>query len=152
MQQHLYSAPKADLSDPARSQDGSRPLSIKLAGALIALYAAVGFAKASAVGPGLHGWLLWVAIGFVIFFSSIAASAVMFRLRWARWLLGALTALNVCAAPAAVFHTSAPLIRLALAAQAVLGLGVLLLIFLPASLRWYRPNNSSKPTPLRGAA
>jgi len=92
----------------------------------------------------LVAWLLVVA-----YFCFVARSLYRGR-NWARlwvWLLTVFAVFSPLFMFPATFWERALFVT-----QILIGLTVAVLLALPASASWFRPNNSFKPKPLRGSA
>ncbi|WP_457098145.1 hypothetical protein [Lysobacter sp. P5_B9] len=93
-----------------------------------------------------------IAFATVFALGALLIAAILSRINWARWTVAALLGANLALILFAAGRISLSALKLALLAQAFFYLAALVLMFLPQSARWYRPNNSSKPKPLRGSA
>jgi hypothetical protein len=71
---------------------------------------------------------------------------------WVRWLSVAFTVAGILYLPSTLHAETAFWAKGIYVVQALLTGTATILVLLPASGRWYRPNNSSKPNPLRGSA
>jgi hypothetical protein len=129
----------------------TRPATVAIAGWLFGVSYAIGLSIAiTKVGiprtpPIMMGLL------FGLFVSAGMLLGICSRRNWGRWLVVILIALNVLVLPDLISR-NADAIKLLYAAQGALQLATAVLILMPASNRWYRPNNSFKPKPLRGSA
>lgn len=148
MQNNPYSAPQTsgdELRDMPR-----RPTSVKLAAACIFFNVLAGNSKYLFIDIPTAG-IMTVVFVIVIGFTALLIAAILSRINWARWVVAVLLAASLLFFPFAIAQASLPALRIILVAQAAFQLGTLVLIFLPSSARWYRPNKSFKPKPLRGA-
>jgi hypothetical protein len=129
------------------------PLAVLIAACLYALLGVFTAIRIFAFGGGLPSsvgaWTAWV-LAFAYFL--LVAGLLLRRRNWVRWWATALAAIALVVSPwefAKADSFGEQLIyMLQLAINAVLAA----LLFTPAARRWFRPNNSFKPTPLRGAA
>jgi hypothetical protein len=129
----------------------TRPATVAIAGWLFGASYAIGLSIAiSKVGiPKTPLIIMGLLLG--LFVSAGMLLAIRSRRNWGRWLVVILIALNVLVLPDLISR-NADAIKILYAAQGVLQLASAILILMPASNRWYRPNNSFKPKPLRGSA
>jgi len=129
----------------------TRPTTVAIAAWLFGVSYVVGLTIAlTNVGiPRTPPIILGLLLG--LFVSAGILLSICSRRNWARWLAVILIALNVLVIPDLISR-SADAIKILYAAQGLLQLASAILILVPASNRWYRPNNSFKPNPLRGAA
>jgi hypothetical protein len=93
--------------------------------------------------------ILWVAV--VAYFLFLARSIYKGR-RWARWWILAVAALALLSVAFVDLKVPSGAELAVFVCQCALGLAVPILLLLPASGRWFRPNSSFKPNPLRGSA
>ncbi len=93
-----------------------------------------------------------IAFAIVFGLSALLLAAVLSRINWARWVVAVLLATNLALLSFAIWRISLSALKIALIAQAFFQLAALVLMFLPQSARWYRPNNSFKPSPHQGGA
>jgi hypothetical protein len=150
MQQNPYLAPQTsgnNLSDAPR-----QPVSVKLAAAFIVCSFLSGHAKFFFINTPTTGVATGLAFALVFCIAALLVAAVLSRLNWARWVVAVLLVANVAFFPFAIGHASLSALRIILVLQSVFQLAALVPMFLPPSAKWYRPNNSSKPKPLRGSA
>ena len=147
MQQNPYSAPRTRLQDAPR-----RPLAVKLAAAAVACSFLAGYTKFLFIKVPTTGLTTGIAFAIVFGLGALLLAAVLSRINWARWIVAVLLSANLALILFAIWRISLSAVKLVLLAQAFFQLAALVLMFLPQSAKWYRPNNSSKPTPLRGAA
>ena len=150
MQENPYSAPQTsgdELLDTPR-----RPPSVKLAAAFIIGNLLAGHSKFLFIDTPTTGILTGVAFALVFGFTALLIAAVLSRVNWARWVVAVLLGASLSFFPFAIAHASMPALRIILVAQAAFQLAALVLMFLPSSVRWYRSNNSFKPSPHRGGA
>jgi hypothetical protein len=124
------------------------PASVVSAIVLVATSFALGPISVLATAPQTFT----TAIGLLVALFSLALAFAILRAlyvgrNWVRWICLVLVAATVAYLPWSLANASSlDLSQTALQAVAAI------LLLLPASNRWYGPNNSSKPTPLRGAA
>lgn len=90
-------------------------------------------------------WLLVVAIVFVYL------KALYKGRNWVRWLSVVLATIGVLYMSRAFELLVTPWARYTYFVQAILVSAAAILVLLPASNKWYRPNHSPKPTQLRDA-
>ena len=129
----------------------TRPATVAIAAWLFGISYAVGLIIAiTKVGiPRTSPIIMGLLLG--LFVSAGMLLAICSRRNWGRWLVVILIALNVLVLPDLISR-NADAQKVLYAAQGVLQLASAILLLMPASNRWYRPNNSSKPKPLRGSA
>jgi hypothetical protein len=129
----------------------TRPATVAIAGWLFGVSYAIGLTIAiTNVGiPRTPPIIMGLLLG--LFVSAGMLLAICSRRNWARWLVVILIALNILVLPDLISR-GADAIKILYAAQGVLQLASAILVFMPASNRWYRPNKSFKPNPLRGSA
>jgi hypothetical protein len=124
------------------------PRSVKASVAIHAASFTLGFGHTFATKglPDSAGRVFaWILVLSVIYFYLRA----IYRGRnWVRWLSICLTALGLITLPWSLPATG----KWIYITQEIMLLVSSILILLPASSRWYRPNNSFKPKPLRGSA
>jgi hypothetical protein len=150
MQENPYSAPHASIDE--RRDTPRRPASVKLAAASLICNFVVGQSKFLFIDIPTTGVMTVITFSFVVGLSALLVAAVLSRLNWARWVVAVLLGGSLAFFPFAIAYTSIPALRILLIAQAVFHLGTLVLMFVPPSGRWYRPNHASRPKPLRGSA
>jgi hypothetical protein len=148
MSHNPYSPSTAPLPIPPHSK---RPAPVAIAAWLFGISYAIGLIIAiTKVGiPKTPPIIMGLLLGLVV--SAGMLLAICSRRNWGRWLAVILIALNVLVLPD-VISRNADALKVLYAAQGVLQLASAVLLFMPASNRWYRPNNSFKPKPLRGSA
>src|SRR5688572_14285414 len=136
---------------PPIQPHSTRPATVVIAAWLFGVSYAFGLANVmTSVGiPRTLPTLVGPLVGLVV--SAGMLLAICSRRNWARWIVLCLIALNVLVLPELISRSS-DAIRLLYAAQGAFQLASAILILVPASSRWYRPNNSFKPTSLRDAA
>jgi hypothetical protein len=83
--------------------------------------------------------ILWLIV--VAYFLFLARS-IYKACRWARWWILAITALALLSVPFVGLKVPSGAELAVFVCQCALGLGVPILLLLPASGRWFRPNNS----------
>lgn len=150
MHENPCSAPQT--SDNELRDTPRRPASVKLAAAFIICSLLAGHSKFLFVDTPTTGVMTGVAFSLVFGLTALLIAAILSRINWARWIVAILLAANISLFPFAIEHALLPALRIILAAQATFQLGALVLMFLPPSARWYRPDNSSKPNGLRPSA
>ena len=143
MQENPYSAPQTS-GDEFRDMP-RRPASVKLAAAFIVCNSLAGHSKFLFIDTPTAGVMTGVAFALVFGFTVLLIAAVLSRVNWARWVVAVLLAASLSFFPLAIAHASLPALGIILFAQATFQVGALVLMFLPPSARWYRPNNSFKP-------
>ncbi|MDR7132850.1 hypothetical protein J2X06_000034 [Lysobacter niastensis] len=86
--------------------------------------------------PGVAGMIIGASIagGFLV--------AIYLRKNWTRWIMVILMAFAVVMTPGRFSSMAELSDRLIFAAQGILQLAATILLLLPVSRRWYRPNNS----------
>ncbi|WP_157475478.1 hypothetical protein [Lysobacter sp. Root494] len=87
----------------------------------------------------------WLVVFSIIYFYL---RAIYLGSNWIRWLSIFLTALGIIALPWSLPTTG----KAIYITQEIMVIVSCILLLLPSSARWYRPNNSFKPKPLRGSA
>ena len=146
-----YQSPDANLT-ATESRERTRPLSVKVAVWLTALSFIVGLVYIFIEDGMPHSlssafWLL----AFIAFTSSTVLGLFL-RRNWVRWVYVALVSAGLLLLPWQVARRTHDIEFLVYLVQSAMqGVAVVLLV-LPTSGRWYRPNNSFKPNPLRGSA
>ena len=144
MQQNPYSAPQTsgdELRDAPR-----RPASVKLAAAFIVCSFLAGHSKFFFINTPTVGVATGMAFALVFGIAALLVAAVLSRINWARWVVASLLAASLAFFPFAIGHLSLSALKIILLIQAFFQLAALVLMFLPPSVKWYRPNNSFKPT------
>jgi hypothetical protein len=147
MHENPYSSPRT--SGNERRDTPRRPPSVKLAAACIVCTVLTGQAKFFFIDMPITGVLAGLAFTVVLGVAVLVIAAVLSRMNWARWVVAALLTANLSLFPGAIGHVSLPALGVILVVQASFQLVALVLMFLPASTRWYRPNHSSRPPPSR---
>ena len=152
MSENPYSAPTAPIETESFST--TRPRTILIAVCLLVLSVSAGFVH-GVIQDGspadTDGWIM-LAIVLVISSVSIAIpSLLLWRLNWARWLNILIVGLSLAITPWALQDSTTDEMIL-YSMQLIMDLSAMILLLLPVSARWYRPNNSFKPRPLRGSA
>ena len=146
-----YVAPTAKIE--ADALIAKRPRAVLIAACLVLLSVSVGFVDGviqEDTLSGIDGWIM-LAINVVVLGLSIAIPSLLFwRLNWARWLNIVVIGLSVAVTPWAIDESATNVEMILDATLAVTDLTAVILLLLPSSARWYRPNNSFKPSPLRG--
>ena len=136
---------------PALAIQPTRPATVAIAGWLFGVSYAVGLTIAlMKVGiPRTPPIVMGLLFGLIV--SAGMLLAICSRRNWARWIVVILIALNILVIPDLISRGSDS-IKVLYAVQGALQLASAILIFMPASSRWYRPNNSFKPSPHQGGA
>lgn len=140
MQENPYAPPQTsgnELRDASR-----RPASVKLAAAFIVCSLLAGHSKFFFINTPTTGIATVFAFALVVGISALLIAAVLSRINWARWVVAVLLAANVAFFPFAIGDAWLPALKIILVLQANFQLAALVLIFLPPSAKWYRPNNS----------
>ena len=150
MTQNPYSSPKAVAPEDVPS--ARRPAVVNAAATTLLVAFALGLAKLMLFTPS--PWTPGLIIGYFLVggIAWLHVLAVRSRRNWARWVVICLFALGIAVAPWAFKDLTSDVDRGVYLVQALLQAITVVLMLLPSAGRWYRPNNSSKPTPLRGAA
>ena len=128
------------------------PKSILIATLLLALVHAAGLWEMLGISKnlGVPLWMPYLTLTFCYFFIALLLVMMLRSKRWARTTYTTLAAFGLIATLAHAPGIS----TLGLTVLATKIIGVILL-YVSASNQWFNrdgPNNSSKPTPLRGAA
>jgi hypothetical protein len=128
------------------------PSAVQVAVALVLLSWLLGCARVLVK----NGWPVTIPQGiFSLVFFAIAyliCRSLHRGTNWVRWLTIVFTAIGMFALPWTLQTIPVQWERGIYVAQGVLQSVSIVLLLLPASNRWYRPNNSFKPKPLRGSA
>lgn len=149
MTDNPYSPPTA--STPAPAQTG-RPISVVVSVWLLG-GSYVGGVLNALIKVGLpHSALSYVGMLIIVILFASLLLAVYRRKNWARWITVIWMAFVIILLPDSISRIAEPFDRVFYSAQGVLMLTAVILLLLPATGRWYRPNNPSKPKPLRGSA
>jgi len=148
MSHNPYSPSTAPLPVPPHS---TRPAPVVIAAWLYGISYAIGLIIAiTKVGiPRTPLIIIGLILGLLV--SAGMLLAICSRRNWGRWLVVILMTVNVLLLHGSVSRT-ADALKVLYAAQGLLQLAAVVLLLMPASNRWYRPNNSFKPKPLRGSA
>ena len=144
-----YAPPKAE---PVLSPPIGRPRSVQAASVTLAASFAIGIVN-SLLQEGLpESVVATVALIFVLALVVLVPLSLLWRRNWIRWINTLFLAFGLVLTPWSVARMSVTSDIAVYLTQAVMQAAVLILLFLPSSSRWYRPNNSFKPKPLRGSA
>ena len=147
MTDNPYSPPTASTPAPARP---GRPLSVVVVVWLLGGSYAGGVLNALLKVGLPHFALSYVGMLIVFLLVGGLLSAVYFRKNWARWITVVLMALAIILLPGNISRMAEASDRVVYSVQGVLQLVAVLLLLLPAAGRWYRPDNSFKPSPPQG--
>ena len=153
MSENPYSSPTAFIE--AESLIARRPRTVQVAVCLLFLSVSAGFVHGliqNGTPKDIDAWII-LALTVIVFGLAIGIpSLLLWRLNWARWLNIVLSALSLSLTPWAIEESATDVEIILYSIQAVMDLSAVGLLLLPVSARWYRPNNSFKPRPLRGSA
>jgi hypothetical protein len=118
----------------------TRPATVAIAGWIFGVSYAIGLSIAiTKVGiPRTPPIIMGLLLG--LFVSAGMLLAICSRRNWGRWLVVILITLNLLVLPDLISRNS-DAIKVLYAAQGFLQLASGILILMPASNRWYRPNN-----------
>ena len=128
------------------------PLATKLAVLLLALSFLAGLVRIIIDGNLLKPSTAWLWLAAIAALMTLILYSLWKGLNWLRWLSVVSIALGMAALPWSLAEIGQNWQKSIYVAQGILQTAAVVLLFLPSSRRWFRPNNSFKPTPLRGAA
>ena len=151
MSENPYAAPTTRIE--AESLITKRPRSILVAACLLLLSVSVSFVYGVVQEDTLSDiddWIIRVVTVVAVGFSFAMPSLLFWRLNWARWLNIVVIALSLAITPWAIDESATNVEMILFSILTATDFSAMILLLLPSSARWYRPNNSFKPSPLRG--
>ena len=132
--------------------DRTPPQATKIAVALLGLSFAAGLARVLIDGNVLRSSSAWLWIAGYAALISLILYGLWRGKNWLRWLSAIFIAFGMAVLPWSLTEITQLWQKSVFVAQGVLQTIAVILLFLPSSRPWFRPNNSFKPRPLRGSA
>jgi uncharacterized membrane protein YedE/YeeE len=128
------------------------PREVSLSVYISALSCAAGVAYSIIERGATASYATWATWGFACWLVYLYLRSLWLGRRWAWWLTLSFGLYGVASLPWVLQHPPKYTSTALYLSQTVACVSVTVLLLLPRSRAWFRPNKSFKPNPLRGSA